>query len=290
MRPVAHLRRACRRPEALDVPFGAEGEPLERRPAQPVDLRLLRQMLAPDRLGHHPLGEIVDFGEALAVGGGELAGIPQVIERELVGRAPPHLALARDPGVERLGAERPFRRDPGQKPRPARFVEHAAMPFPAAHLLLHLPEAAPPAGVEVHRDHRGIVGEMLEDPALAKQPVEHRLAIMLVAAPDDVVVRPGDDLDRVELDEAQAPDDREDVERPRRRQSEALGVEPETASVAIGDAEHHRFNVAHRSSRRKSGSRNGDTYFFVKKYVSPFRASRAASGSPRGWSRSAAPG
>ena len=59
--------------------------------------------------------------------------------------------------------------------------------------------------------------EMLEHAIrMAQHPVEHRLAVILVPAPQDMMMRAGNDLNRIELYEAQRADDTHHVDRPRR--------------------------------------------------------------------------
>jgi hypothetical protein len=110
------------------------------------------------------------------------------------------------------------------------------MPFPLADLHLQLPEAPAPHGIHLDGQHRGVVREMLEHAAMLRQQrVEVRLAVGLVAAPQDVMVRARHDLDGVELHEPEPSDDPRHIERPRRRGGETLRVKPKAARVAVGD-------------------------------------------------------
>jgi len=82
------------------------------------------------------------------------------------------------------------------------------------------------------------MGEMFEHAAvLRQQPVEHALAVVCVPAPEDVVLRAGDDLDRVELDEAEPLDRAEQIQLARRRRRKTLSVQPERAGSAVVDPE-----------------------------------------------------
>lgn len=60
---------------------------------------------------------------------------------------------------------------------------------------------------------------------------------MLGAAPEDVVMRAGNDLYRVKLDIAELFDDAEQVGLTRRWAGQRLGVKPEPARVCIGYAQ-----------------------------------------------------
>ena len=66
------------------------------------------------------------------------------------------------------------------------------------------------------------MGEMLEEAAiLAHMPAQHRLAVILVPAPENVMMGPGDDPDGIELDKAEPLDQGIEIERAGRR-----GCEP----------------------------------------------------------------
>lgn len=79
------------------------------------------------------------------------------------------------------------------------------------------------------------MGEMFKDFAGFEEGVEHRFAVGLVAAPQDVVVGAGDDLDGVELDEAEGVDLGE--RGIGSRGVEAVGGEPQGSRGGVGDAE-----------------------------------------------------
>ena len=81
------------------------------------------------------------------------------------------------------------------------------------------------------------MGEMFEHGSVGREEVfEHGFAIMLGAAPEDMVMGAGDDLDCVKLDKAELFDDAENIGRTRRRTRERLCIEPEMTGIAIGDA------------------------------------------------------
>ncbi len=81
------------------------------------------------------------------------------------------------------------------------------------------------------------MSKMLEHrPVLAQDLVEHWFAIILVAAPQYVMMGTGDILDRVELDKTEAADGFRKIERTGRRFGQALRLQPEPARVAVADA------------------------------------------------------
>ena len=89
------------------------------------------------------------------------------------------------------------------------------------------------------------MGEMLEDAAVTGEAaVEHLLAVILVAAPQDMVMGAGHDLDRVELDEAEGADERAQVERPGWPAREPLPVEPERPGGGIVDPQGRMIGCA----------------------------------------------
>jgi hypothetical protein len=82
------------------------------------------------------------------------------------------------------------------------------------------------------------MGEMLKHRTiLGEQTVEHRFAVTLIAAPQNMVVGAGDDLNGVELHEAEGLDQGGCVQRSRRGLAEAVGGKPKVAGLIIGDFE-----------------------------------------------------
>lgn len=84
------------------------------------------------------------------------------------------------------------------------------------------------------------MGEMLEDGTLFRQePIQYRFPIMLVAAPENMVVSAGDDADSVKLHEAQPLDDAEHIQRPGRRSGKPLCIKQDATRIAVGNSKFH---------------------------------------------------
>jgi hypothetical protein len=78
------------------------------------------------------------------------------------------------------------------------------------------------------------MGEVFEKDAVGREQFfEHGLAVMLGAAPEDVVMGAGDGLDCVELDIAELFDNGEQVGFACRRMREGLRVKPKAAGVFV---------------------------------------------------------
>lgn len=85
--------------------------------------------------------------------------------------------------------------------------------------------------------------EMLKDRTVpAKQMVDHRLTVALIAAPQDMMMGSRYILDAVELHKAKRLDDIEDVSVAGRRRSQPLPMKPEPARLAVGNANGHTLS------------------------------------------------
>ena len=82
--------------------------------------------------------------------------------------------------------------------------------------------------------------EMLENrPLFRKHAPHHRFAILLIAAPQNVMVRSGHIANAVQLHKSQHPYDLEDVSAPDRSLRETLQVQRKPARFAVGDPKGH---------------------------------------------------
>lgn len=79
------------------------------------------------------------------------------------------------------------------------------------------------------------MGEMFEHPPLAQEPVQHRLAIGLIAGPQDMVMGAGYDLNAVKLDKAKGADRVDRMWRADRRRRQAVRLKPEVARQRVRD-------------------------------------------------------
>ena len=78
------------------------------------------------------------------------------------------------------------------------------------------------------------MSKMLEhQPIFCQQLVQHRLAVILVSAPQDVMMGAGHHLYGIQLDKSQVPDQRDRVELPGWRVSQVVRSQPEVSGVAI---------------------------------------------------------
>ena len=151
-----------------------------------------------------------------------------------MGRSGPHRLLAFELGIECFGAEGTFCLNSRLYRIATIAFEHAAMPFPTANLILQAPELASPQGVEIHRDNRCIMGEMLEyAPIPAHMLAQHRLAIVLVAAPQDMVMSARYDANGIDLDETQPLYHRIEIDRASRRLRQSLSGQPKPTGQTI---------------------------------------------------------
>ena len=243
--PDSYFLGIHRAPEALDFTERSKAQPVERIAAQPVDLiGVIMGRFAVMRR-NHAFGEVVIFGEILAMGGRQFAGIPELVHHPFVRRAIPHLFCAFDFGVEGLGGQWSFCRDPGfdlvRVYLRNRLLKGNVTRYPFA----QSPELALPHRVELDWQDRGIMGEMFEHrTVLAEQSVEHWFAIILVAAPQDMMMGAGDILDRVELDKAETADHLRQIERTGRRIGQRLRLQPEPAGLPVADPQRHRVQTA----------------------------------------------
>lgn len=84
------------------------------------------------------------------------------------------------------------------------------------------------------------MGKVFEDHPVADQSfVQHGLPVMLISAPEDVMMRSGYRPDRVKLYKAEGCDQAFQVEFARRRVRQALGTQPESAGITVGDRQGH---------------------------------------------------
>ena len=118
-------------------------------------------------------------------------------------RALPHFLLAFDFCIKSCGAKRPFIANTIFDRVTAIRAEHTAMPLPLANLGLKVTKPALPIGIEVHRQNRRIMCEVLKHAALlCHMHIQHRLAIVLVARPENMMMRARNNTDRIELHKA----------------------------------------------------------------------------------------
>lgn len=80
------------------------------------------------------------------------------------------------------------------------------------------------------------MGEVFEYiTVFGQQPVQHRRAVILVPVPQDVVMRPGHQANRIELDIAEPPDGTQHIEWAGGCRGQTLRREPQPAGIAIVD-------------------------------------------------------
>lgn len=106
--PIGDFMRVGGIPEFADFGEGSKAEAGEGGVAEAVDLIAVIEGLGAQIGGEDALCEVVNFGEAVTVGGGEFAGIPQVIKGLFMGWAAPHFAGAVEFGLECVGGEGAF--------------------------------------------------------------------------------------------------------------------------------------------------------------------------------------
>ena len=202
--------------------------------AQPIDLSVVVMHLLAKRLGYDPLRQVVELLEVLPVRGRKLTRMPHVVQGEFVGRPLPHAFRARHFGVEGVGRQRPFGGDTRLDGLAPGRIQHRAVPPRPLDTRLLAAKLSPPHRIKFHRQHRGIVREVLEQPAfVCQQPVEHWLAVTLIAAPDDVVMGAGDHANRIELHKSEPLDDCQNVQRAGRCGGQAQAGQPHPAGRTI---------------------------------------------------------
>ena len=113
----------------------------------------------------HPLAEIVIFDEIAPHGGGQHPGIPHLFQRLLVRLAGPHLA-AFGGAVEGVGGKRPLGGDTVAQRFDLALIHAGPVPGGVRGTRAEPPELALPEGIGLHRDQRGVMGEMLEQQPL----------------------------------------------------------------------------------------------------------------------------
>ncbi len=208
--------------EAIIVPEIALGRHAQRsrRNAQKLALRFLRGRCRQSQQlrWKHPLRQIVEPLEAAPGSGRDLARPEQELERSLaVAPAPPGALAA--PAIGQLrGADGPA----GPDLRQGRLHEAAALeteagdigPWPhTAPSALHAPAQE---RVLRQREERGFVAPILEEcsiPSSIGQPVEEVALVGTQAGEEREVMRADEDIDGVDLQEAQALDRAADMAR-----------------------------------------------------------------------------
>ena len=236
--------------EARDLARTRDCQALERRPARPVDERIVVGLVLPRRLRDHPLGE-VDLLEPLSPRDRETPGAPQVLER----------GLAQVPVPPAAGRSRALRREVAGHDRPLRAheVEHApelvlvgiavpAAKAPLDHVALAL-EAQFPVWIEAHgEDRRDIMGPVLEQsPVDLERPAQQLRPVASVAREQDHVVRALDRADAVDLEKAEALDQIGHAlgREPARAIGETLAPQDQAARLLGGDLQDHPPHIAH---------------------------------------------
>ena len=118
-------------------------------------------------------------------------------------RARPHLFLAFDFGCESFCREGAFFLNAGLYSRMANLALVRADIPRASKLFSEARELPPPHRIKIHRNERGIMGEVLKQSAVLRQELpHHRLAVILIAGPEDVMMRPRDIANGIELNKA----------------------------------------------------------------------------------------
>ncbi len=170
-------------------------------------------------VGQHPFRQVVDLREVAPVTDAKLPGPPEIFERGLRRMPfPPATLAARLVGADLARADRPAAADMGQHILDLR-VELGALPIrPSPLQAVGLArEADLPVGEIFRRQDRRVMGPMLEQGAVAfKQRRQMLRPVALPPRPEDHVMRAFDRVDAVDLHEAEAADEVQEVIAPGR--------------------------------------------------------------------------
>ena len=197
----------------------------------------------------HALSQIVEFREILSMRRRKLPRIPHIIECQLVRRAGPHFLLALHFRIKGFGAKRPLDANAIFNGVSAILVQHSAMPFPASNLCFEPSKLALPHRIKIDRNDRCIMREVLKHFAVpGEMASKHRFAIVLIAAPQDVVMRATDHLDRIKLYKAEGLDQGIKVGLSCGCLRKPLPSEPKSPGITIGNAKgraiRHAYSIA----------------------------------------------
>ena len=78
------------------------------------------------------------------------------------------------------------------------------------------------------------MGEMLKQGSVfGEQFPQHRFAVILIARPENMMMRAGDNTDCIKLDKTELPDHAVQVERSSRRCRQTLRIQPEASCFSI---------------------------------------------------------
>ena len=140
------------------------------------------------------------------------------------------------------------------------FARIVNVPAAASERSLEALELSAPHGIELDRNHRGIVCEMFKHAStLGHVTIQHGLAIVLVTTPQDVVMSTCHDLDGVELHKTEVVDYLFEIQRAGWRRRKALGAEKQASRVSVADSQGccHRKVVVKSAGRLLANSQVG---------------------------------
>ena len=133
------------------------------------------------------------------------------------------------------------------------ILEAGTPPFPPARaqIVSNPLETVAPMGIEDARDHRRVMGPVFEQHpvALVHRP-QMTLSIGLVAREENLVMRPLDRIDAVDLHEAEPLDQAEQagpVQPGAGRRAQPLQMQEQPAGLAVGNQEGHALVIVHRA-------------------------------------------
>ncbi len=223
------------------VPEGPDPQPLGRKRGEPGVARRIVQLTHPQARGDRPLGEVIDPPPGDALDAHDGPDREQSLERDLLRRpVPPDvlrpgLLRARAPEIRRgeRPAGRKLRDDPRHRPGVVRPIGMG----PA--------RAAAPARrqirPELDREDAHRMGQRLEG-SCRPAPVgvlDRRTTDRAKPGVDHQLMRPGEHRDRIQLDRAEAMEERGNAPH-RRPADDPLGVEREPARVRCGQLDRGR--------------------------------------------------
>ncbi len=206
--PGFRLLRRHQVPEGGDFARGGEAQTLQRAAAGPVDELVMADLRRMDMIRQHALDQIVDLLEVRAAGDGEFAGAPEVFERRLVRMPVPPAAGDMILRLDLAGHDGAVLQyalvgllEGGLEPLTAPLA-------PALDQRQFLTaEPVFPIDEEGARQDRGIVRPVFEQRAVLFEQLGQMFApIGLVARKQDLMMRPLDGADAVDLYEADVVD------------------------------------------------------------------------------------
>ena len=167
--------------------------------------------------------KIVVFDEILSVTGGEVSRIPHLVECSLVRWPGPHFATG-GLGVEGVRRQSAFSFDPGADLGNLFLRKAGLEPFKPGHFGTEATKLPLPVWQIRHGNERGIMGEMFKDLTISTQKrPKHLFAIVLVSAPQNVVMGTGHIANCINLHEAKGVEHAHHIELSGRRFGEPIG-------------------------------------------------------------------